>query len=81
MEDMTSLFREDLSSIPAYVPGRTIPGAIKIASNEVTDGPGQVVLDAVTAAVSGCNRYPDTSSAELRVAIANALNRDLQAQT
>lgn len=80
MEDMTSLFREDLSSIPAYVPGRTIPGAIKIASNEVTDGPGQVVLDAVTAAVSGCNRYPDTSSAELRVAIANALNRDLQAQ-
>ncbi|WQD12893.1 MAG: aminotransferase class I/II-fold pyridoxal phosphate-dependent enzyme [Lawsonella clevelandensis] len=37
---MTSLFREDLSSIPAYVPGCTIPGAIKIASNEVTDGPG-----------------------------------------
>lgn len=80
MEGMTSLFREDLASIPAYVPGRTIPGAIKIASNEVTDGPDQLLLDAVTEALRTCNRYPDTSSTELRMAIANALNRDLQAQ-
>ena len=28
--------RPDLDALPAYVPGRTIPGAIKLASNEVT---------------------------------------------
>lgn len=44
---MSSLFRDDLDAIPAYIPGRSIPGAIKISSNEVTDAPDQSIIDAV----------------------------------
>ena len=74
---MSSLFRDDLDAIPAYIPGRSIPGAIKISSNEVTDAPDQSIIDAVATAVAGGNRYPDTSSKELRTAIAAALTQDL----
>lgn len=77
---MSSLFRDDLDAIPAYIPGRSIPGAIKISSNEVTDAPDQSIIDAVATAVAGGNRYPDTSSKELRTAIAAALTQDLCAR-
>ena len=33
---MTGLTRADLAALPSYVPGRTVPGAIKLASNEVS---------------------------------------------
>lgn len=77
---MSSLFRDDLDAIPAYIPGRSIPGAIKISSNEVTDAPDQSIIDAAATAVAGGNRYPDTSSKELRTAIAAALTQDLCAR-
>ncbi|MGH8919096.1 MAG: hypothetical protein ACRD0H_12360, partial [Actinomycetes bacterium] len=32
---MTARVRADLESLPVYVPGRSIPGAVKLASNEV----------------------------------------------
>ncbi len=71
-------FRADLNQIPAYVPGRSIPGACKLASNEIVDSPSQRVVDAITEEITNANRYPDTSSADLRAAIANVVNRDLQ---
>ena len=38
---------------PTYVPGRTVPGAIKLASNEVPYGPLPGVVEAITAAAAG----------------------------
>ena len=51
--------RADLDSLPAYVPGRTVPGAIKLASNEVPGGPLPSVADAIGRATREVNRYPD----------------------
>ena len=34
-----ALIRPDLDALPSYVPGRSVPGAIKLASNEVPFGP------------------------------------------
>ncbi|GAA4243338.1 histidinol-phosphate transaminase [Dactylosporangium darangshiense] len=68
-----SLTRPDLDALPAYVPGRTVPGAIKLASNEVPYGPLPGVVEAVTAAVSGVHRYPDMGVTELRGRIAERL--------
>ena len=44
---MTARLRPELADLPAYTPGRTVPGAIKIASNETVDGP----LPSVRAAI------------------------------
>ncbi|MEY7971463.1 histidinol-phosphate transaminase [Saccharomonospora xinjiangensis] len=51
--------RADLAALPAYVPGRTVPGAIKLASNEVPGGPLPSVAEAITRASREINRYPD----------------------
>jgi hypothetical protein len=40
-----------MADLPAYTPGRTVPGAIKIASNETVDGPLPSVREAVAAAM------------------------------
>ena len=56
---MTARIRADLESVPGYVPGRTIPGAVKLASNEVSAGPLPSVLAAIADAAAGVNRYPD----------------------
>jgi histidinol-phosphate aminotransferase len=57
--------RADLVTLPAYVPGRSIPGAIKLASNEVPAGPLPSVVRAIAEAVKDVHRYPDTGAAEL----------------
>lgn len=62
---MTACTRADLEHLPGYVPGRNIPGAIKLASNEVPGGPLPSVVAAIAEAVSGVNRYPDTGAAAL----------------
>jgi histidinol-phosphate aminotransferase len=51
--------RADLSSLPAYVAGRTVAGAAKLASNEVALPPHPAVQAAVAEAVAAGNRYPD----------------------
>jgi histidinol-phosphate aminotransferase len=67
------LTRADLAELPAYVPGRTVPGAIKLASNEVPYGPLPGVLEAITEAASGVNRYPDMGVVALRERLAQRL--------
>ncbi|WP_024876545.1 histidinol-phosphate transaminase [Saccharomonospora piscinae] len=57
--------RADLAALPAYVPGRTVPGAIKLASNEVPGGPLPSVADAIARASADINRYPDMGAWEL----------------
>ncbi|WP_280425282.1 histidinol-phosphate transaminase [Nocardia carnea] len=70
---MTAHIRPDLDSIPAYVPGRSHPGAVKLASNETTIGPLPAASKAVAEAVELANRYPDNQSGELRAALADFL--------
>ena len=56
---MTAHTRADLESLPVYIPGRNIPGAVKLASNEVSEGPLPSVAAAITEAAASINRYPD----------------------
>ena len=63
---MTARLRPELADLPAYTPGRTVPGAIKIASNETVDGPLPSVMEAITTAAAGINRYPDNGYLDLR---------------
>ncbi|MFC4005004.1 histidinol-phosphate transaminase [Prauserella oleivorans] len=65
--------RADLAALPAYVPGRTVPGAIKLASNEVPGGPLPSVAEAIAQATSQVNRYPDMGSQ----ALTERLSREL----
>ncbi|MFL6161880.1 MAG: histidinol-phosphate transaminase [Jatrophihabitantaceae bacterium] len=67
---MTVRFRPVLASLPAYVPGRSSPGAIKLASNENPYGPLPHVLDRIAEAAAASNRYPDTNATELMHALA-----------
>ena len=71
-----SLIRADLDRLPAYVPGRAIPGAIKLASNEVTLPPTPAVLAAITTAAADGNRYPDLAVTGLTERLAEALKLD-----
>jgi histidinol-phosphate aminotransferase len=61
-----NLCREDLAALPSYVPGRTVPGAIKLASNEVPFGPLPGVVEAIAAAAADTHRYPDMGCVGLR---------------
>jgi histidinol-phosphate aminotransferase len=70
---MTVRTRADLASLPAYVPGKSIPGAIKLASNEVSAGPLPSVVQAIAQAATGINRYPDSGCAELTGRLADKL--------
>ncbi|WP_435157133.1 histidinol-phosphate transaminase [Amycolatopsis sacchari] len=62
--------RADLVSLPDYVAGRTVPGAIKLSSNEVPDGPLPSVARAIAEAATGLNRYPDPSVGKLAARLA-----------
>lgn len=71
---VTARIRPDLDAIPAYVPGRNFPGAIKLASNETTQGPLPSVVEKITDAVTTVNRYPDIMASELVTELASTLN-------
>ncbi|ROP39145.1 histidinol-phosphate transaminase [Saccharothrix texasensis] len=70
---MTVRTRADLVALPGYVPGKTIPGAIKLASNEVSAGPLPSVVRAIADAATAVNRYPDTAATELVARLADKL--------
>ena len=63
---MAVRLRPELAGIPAYTPGKTVPGAIKIASNETVHGPLPSVRVAIEQATDRINRYPDNGYVELR---------------
>ncbi|MCE3550409.1 histidinol-phosphate transaminase [Pseudonocardia sp. RS11V-5] len=66
--------RPDLDTLPAYVPGRAIPGAIKLASNEVALPPTAPVLAAIAEAAAAGNRYPDLAVVALSERLASELD-------
>ncbi len=71
---MTVRLRPELADIPAYTPGKTVPGAIKIASNETVDGPLPSVRAAIERAADTINRYPDNGYVELKDRLAKHVN-------
>ncbi|MCW2524543.1 MAG: pat 3 [Frankiales bacterium] len=62
--------RPTLSTLPAYVPGRTVLGAIKLASNEIPYPPLPHVLERIAASAGHANRYPDNFSTQLTAELA-----------
>lgn len=63
-----------MADIPAYAPGKTVPGAIKIASNETVEGPLPSVREAILRAAENINRYPDNGYLDLRERLAKHVN-------
>ncbi|MFC3492218.1 histidinol-phosphate transaminase [Glycomyces rhizosphaerae] len=70
---MSDPLREDLESIPRYVPGKAIPDAVKLSSNEVPYGPLPGVVEAVTEAAETVHRYPDLGVVKLRDVLSQRL--------
>ncbi|RCW38489.1 histidinol-phosphate aminotransferase [Halopolyspora algeriensis] len=68
--------RADLDQLPAYVAGRTVPGSIKLASNEVSAGPLPSVVEAINRAATEVHRYPDIAATKLVDALAARLDVD-----
>ncbi len=73
---MTARLRPELADLPAYTPGKTVPGAIKLASNETVHGPLPSVRAAIAAATETINRYPDNGHVELKEHLARFLSKD-----
>jgi histidinol-phosphate aminotransferase len=71
---VTARLRPELADIPAYTPGKTVPGAIKIASNETVYGPLPSVRAAIEKATDNINRYPDNGYVELKDQLAKYLH-------
>ena len=62
--------RKVLGTVPAYVPGRKVPGAAILASNESPYGLLPSVASVLAEHLAGVSRYPDMSSTALIEAIA-----------
>jgi histidinol-phosphate aminotransferase len=73
---VTARLRPELADLPAYTPGKTVPGAIKLASNETVHGPLPSVRAAIAAATDTINRYPDNGHIELKEQLAGFLSKD-----
>jgi len=67
---VTARLRPEIAALPAYVEGKTVPGSIKLASNETVLPPLPSVIKAVEAALATTNRYPDNGYAALRARLA-----------
>jgi histidinol-phosphate aminotransferase len=73
---VTARLRPELAGLPVYVPGKTVPGAIKLASNETVFGPLPSVRTAIERATDVVNRYPDNGCVQLKAALAEHLGSD-----
>ena len=80
--DVERLIREEVKDLPVYSPGKSpeevarefgLEDCVKMASNENPLGPSPRAVEAVKAALSTMNIYPDGSSSELKEAISRKL--------
>ncbi|WP_460062659.1 histidinol-phosphate transaminase [Streptomyces sp. YKOK-I1] len=62
--------RASLSRLPAYVPGRKLPGAVVLASNESPHGLLPGVAATLVESAAGVSRYPDLHASSLIGALA-----------
>lgn len=80
--NVEELLRKGVSSLKAYVPGRSIEEVaaeyglsevVKLASNENALGPAPDAVDAIRGALDGLHRYPDGGAKALAEALAEKL--------
>ncbi|GAB3441504.1 histidinol-phosphate transaminase [Actinophytocola sediminis] len=62
---MALTVRADLANLPDYIPGRKIPGAVNLSSNEVSTPAPAAVLAAIAEAATEVNRYPQMANDDL----------------
>src|SRR5439155_24322668 len=67
---MTVRLRASMAAVPAYVPGRKVPGAVVLASNESPYGLLPSVAAVLAEHAAGVSRYPDMTATRLVEAIA-----------
>lgn len=67
------MLREDLESLPAYVPGKRMPDAVKLSSNESAHPPLPSITQAIAESAAQSHRYPDMGAIELRKKLAAKL--------
>ena len=72
---MTVRIRPDVAALPAYVPGArpdaaTAAQIAKLSSNELPYPPQDAVVEAITRAATGVNRYPEMTGESLTQALA-----------
>ncbi len=77
---MTARLRPELVGLPVYVPGKTVPGSIKLASNETVYGPLPSVRAAIEKATDNVNRYPDSGCVQLKAALAKHLGSEFASE-
>ena len=74
--------RADLEQVPVYVPGKAVPGALKIASNEMTQPPLPSVVEAISQTIAdpttSPNRYPDMGAVDLRIKLGEHLGLPME---
>ncbi len=70
MSELQVPIRSAVLALPRYVPGKALPGASKLSSNEMPDVPSEGILDAMRRALETVNRYPDLTAAPVREALA-----------
>jgi histidinol-phosphate aminotransferase len=75
MRDMALTVRSDLADLPGYVPGRKIPGAVVLSSNEVATPAPESVRTAMANAAAEANRYPQMANDDLLVRTAAYLGQ------
>ena len=61
--------KANIAAMEAYVPGKTVPGAVKLSSNENPLGPSPKALDAIREALDGVHQYPDGAASALKTAL------------
>lgn len=68
--------KANVEPIPAYSPGKSRPGAIKLSSNENPLGPSPAAIEAIGAAASHVHVYPDALGHPLLDSLAGRLELD-----
>ncbi len=71
---MAVQIRSALDTLPSYAPGRSVPGAVKLASNELSfptlPAVARAIAEATVHESAGINRYPDNGAQALVAALA-----------
>lgn len=62
--------KANIEAMEAYAPGKTIPGAVKLSSNENPLGPSPLAVQSIRDTLDGVHRYPDGASSLLKEALA-----------
>ncbi len=68
---MEEFIRPEIKTIKDYTPGKTVPGLIKLASNENPFGPSPKALKIISKVEKNLHIYPDQKSLFLREALSN----------